>query len=87
MRQWMRQHPVIDNSHKAERNGRNSRLTSRETEILRLVADGRPDGDIAQSLHLSESTVKTHLRSVYSKLDVPSRAAAVAVALRSGIIE
>jgi two-component system NarL family response regulator len=52
-----------------------------------LVADGRPDGDIAQSLHLSESTVKTHLRSVYSKLDVPSRAAAVAVALRSGIID
>jgi DNA-binding CsgD family transcriptional regulator len=70
-----------------DRNGRDSRLTARETEILRLVADGRGDGAIAQSLHLSESTVKTHLRSVYSKLDVPSRAAAVAVALRSGIIE
>jgi DNA-binding NarL/FixJ family response regulator len=80
---------LVDNSHRAEYrdNGRNSRLTSRETEILRLVADGRPDGDIAQSLHLSESTVKTHLRSVYSKLDVPSRAAAVAVALRNGIID
>jgi DNA-binding NarL/FixJ family response regulator len=86
----MEDRPVIDNSRRAgsrERNGRESRLTSRETEILRLVADGRPDGDIAQSLHLSESTVKTHLRSVYSKLDVPSRAAAVAVALRSGIID
>jgi DNA-binding NarL/FixJ family response regulator len=86
----MEDRPVIDNSRRAgsrDRNGRESRLTSRETEILRLVADGRPDGDIAQSLHLSESTVKTHLRSVYSKLDVPSRAAAVAVALRSGIID
>lgn len=82
---------VIDSRNNSRRrsdsNGRGSRLTTRETEILRLVADGRADGAIAQSLHLSESTVKTHLRSVYSKLDVPSRAAAVAVALREGIIE
>jgi DNA-binding NarL/FixJ family response regulator len=86
----MTHHTVIDNSNNRRRrdsNGRGSRLTSRETEILSLVADGRADGAIAQSLHLSESTVKTHLRSVYSKLDVPSRAAAVAVALREGIIE
>jgi DNA-binding NarL/FixJ family response regulator len=86
----MADHPVIDNRQTDRRrdgNGRDSRLTARETEILSLVADGRADSDIAQSLHLSESTVKTHLRSVYSKLDVPSRAAAVAVALRSGLIE
>ena len=69
------------------RTRRESRLTVREAEILRLVADGRADGDIARSLQLSESTVKTHLRSVYGKLDVPSRAAAVAVALRQGFIE
>ena len=81
----MRNHPVLDNSRRRE-NG-HARLTTRETEILRLVADGQADSAIANSLHLSESTVKTHLRSVYSKLDVPSRAAAVAVALRSGIIE
>jgi DNA-binding NarL/FixJ family response regulator len=66
---------------------RESRLTPRESEILRLVADGSGDGAIARSLNLSESTVKTHLRSVYSKLDVSGRAAAVAVALRQGIIE
>jgi two-component system NarL family response regulator len=85
----MEDRPVIDNSRRIsrDRNGRDSRLTNRETEILRHVADGQPDGEIAQVLHLSESTVKTHLRSVYSKLDVPSRAAAVAVALRSGIID
>ena len=65
---------------------RESRLTVRESEVLQLVADGGGDGDIARSLRLSESTVKTHLRSVYSKLDVPSRAAAVAVALRRGLI-
>jgi two-component system, NarL family, nitrate/nitrite response regulator NarL len=74
---------VTDNSKRPT----NSRLTARESEILALVADGRPDGDIARSLHLSQSTVKTHLRSVYSKLDVSGRAAAVAVALRQGIIE
>jgi DNA-binding NarL/FixJ family response regulator len=82
--------PVIDNNRadrRRDQNGKVSRLTTRETEILRLVADGQADSAIANALHLSESTVKTHLRSVYSKLDVPSRAAAVAVALRSGIIE
>ena len=66
---------------------RESRLTPREAEILRLVADGGGDGEIARTLSLSESTVKTHLRSVYSKLDVSGRAAAVASALRQGIIE
>jgi DNA-binding NarL/FixJ family response regulator len=66
---------------------RESRLTPREAEILRHVADGSADGAIARRLNLSESTVKTHLRSVYSKLDVSGRAAAVAVALRQGIIE
>ena len=84
----MQNHAVIDNNADQRRgNGHVSRLTTRETEILRLVADGGADSAIARSLHLSESTVKTHLRSVYSKLDVPSRAAAVAVALRQGIIE
>jgi DNA-binding NarL/FixJ family response regulator len=82
-------HAVIDNdsSHRGNGNGQVSRLTAREVEILRHVADGSADSAIARSLHLSESTVKTHLRSVYSKLDVPSRAAAVAVAMRNGIIE
>jgi DNA-binding NarL/FixJ family response regulator len=84
----LRSYAVIDNDNASRRrNGNGSRLTTRETEILRLVADGSADSAIANTLHLSESTVKTHLRSVYSKLDVPSRAAAVAVALREGIIE
>jgi DNA-binding NarL/FixJ family response regulator len=83
----MDDHALMDNSRRRRDQNGNSRLTSRETEILSLVADGRADSAIARSLHLSESTVKTHLRSVYSKLDVPSRAAAVAVALRQGIIE
>jgi ATP/maltotriose-dependent transcriptional regulator MalT len=51
-------------------------LTAREVEVLRLVATGLSDAAVAERLFLSLHTVKTHLRSIYSKLDVPSRTAA-----------
>ncbi len=61
-------------------------LTTREREILRLMADGLPKKEIADTLGLSVHTVSTHLRRVYDKLQVSTNTAAVAKALRAGII-
>lgn len=55
-------------------------LTDRELHVLRLVADGLSNRAIADSLFVSEATVKTHLRNINSKLDVHSRTQAIAVA-------
>jgi two-component system nitrate/nitrite response regulator NarL len=62
-------------------------LTPREGEVLRLTADGMSAPDIARSLHLGVTTVKTHLQRVYEKLGVSDRAAAVAEAMRRGILD
>lgn len=62
------------------------RLTRRETEVIALVADGNSAREIGARLALSPATIKTHLASIYHKLGVRDRAAAVAIALRSGII-
>ena len=59
-------------------------LTPREHEILVLTANGHSAPDIGKQLHLSQSTVKTHLKSLYEKLGVSDRAAAVAEAMRRG---
>ena len=63
-----------------------SRLSARELEVLRLVADGATNRQAAVRLHLSEATVKTHLLNVYAKLDVGDRAAAVAEGFRRGLL-
>jgi two-component system nitrate/nitrite response regulator NarL len=62
-------------------------LTPREAQILRLAAEGLSRDEIAATLVLSNSTVKTHLEHVYSKLGVSNRAAAVATALRERLID
>jgi PAS domain S-box-containing protein len=62
------------------------RLTVRELEIVALAADGHSNQEIAERLVLSAATVKTHLQNTYRKLEVPDRAAAVALALRAGLI-
>ena len=62
-------------------------LTPREREILTLTADGCSAPAIAAQLHLSPATVKTHLQSLYEKLGVSDRAAAVATAMRQGLLE
>ena len=61
-------------------------LTTRELEILRMCADGMSSPEIAAALFVSVPTVKTHLQHVYAKLEVSDRAAAVAQALRRGLL-
>jgi DNA-binding CsgD family transcriptional regulator len=61
-------------------------LTSREIEVLALAADGRSGPDLAHELVLSPGTVNTHFKNIYAKLDVRTRAAAVAKAMRLGLI-
>lgn len=62
-------------------------LTDREREVLKLTAEGNSVGAVAKRLHVSEATVKTHLHHTYEKLEVSDRAAAVARAMRWGLIE
>jgi DNA-binding NarL/FixJ family response regulator len=61
-------------------------LSARETTILAMVAEGKPNKTIARELSVSEDTVKAHLRSIFSKLNVNDRTQAVTVALRRGMI-
>jgi len=56
-------------------------LTAREVEVLRFVAKGLTDAHIAEQLVISTRTVKTHLTSIYSKIQVSSRAAAARYAM------
>ena len=63
------------------------RLSPREFEVLRLVAEGLTTTQIADRLVLGTATVKTHLQSVYEKLGVSDRASAVAAAMREGVLE
>ena len=60
-------------------------LTAREAEVLRLVASGRSNPEIAAALFLSEKTVARHLSNIFTKLDVPSRTAAAAYAFDHGL--
>ena len=62
-------------------------LSPREQQVLQLVADGNENKQIARHLDIAEATVKTYLRGVFTRLDVSSRAEAVAVGLRLGLIE
>jgi non-specific serine/threonine protein kinase len=61
-------------------------LTTRELEIMRLVAEGRSDRDVAAALFIGQGTVRSHLTSIFGKLEVGSRTAAVATARRMGIL-
>jgi DNA-binding NarL/FixJ family response regulator len=60
--------------------------TARECEVLQLVADGLVNREIGQRLFLSEETVKSHVRHLLAKLQARSRAHAVAVGFRRGLI-
>ncbi|MGI5285203.1 response regulator [Nonomuraea polychroma] len=62
-------------------------LSPRELEVLRLIARGATNRDIAGRLFITEATVKTHLLHVFAKLEVKDRAAAVAVAYERGLLK
>jgi DNA-binding NarL/FixJ family response regulator len=61
-------------------------LTDRESDVLRMLASGCSNKEIARDLHIGEKTVKTHVSSILSKLGVTSRTQAVIYALRTGLI-
>ncbi len=61
-------------------------LSAREQTVLRLVAQGMSNPDIAAELFIAEATVKTHLLRIFKKLDVSSRTAAVVTAKERGLL-
>jgi len=61
-------------------------LTPRELEVLRLLAEGKPNKLIGTDLAITEVTVKSHVQSVFTKLNVLSRTEAIAVATRRGLL-
>ena len=67
--------------------GRETELTERECEVLRHLCDGGTAAEIGRQLFLGSATVRTHLSRIYEKLGVTGRAAAVATALRTGLVE
>ncbi len=61
-------------------------MTGREVEVLRLVAAGKTNRAIAAELAISEKTVARHLSNIFTKLDLPSRAAATAYAYEHNLL-
>lgn len=61
-------------------------LSQREREVLTLLADGKTNREIGAAIHVEESTVKTHLRSIFTKLHAESRTEAVTAAMRRGLL-
>ena len=61
-------------------------LSDREVEILRLLADGLPNGEIAERLHLSKGTIQNYVSSILLKLDVTDRTQAAVIALKHGLV-
>jgi NarL family two-component system response regulator YdfI len=76
---------IVDSSFSPVPEEPGHRLTRRERDVLELVVTGMRTRDIAGALHVSENTVETHLRNVYSKLHVSTRAEAVEKAIRIGV--
>jgi DNA-binding NarL/FixJ family response regulator len=61
-------------------------LTERESDVLRRMARGATNAEIAEALHLSEATIKTHVGNIFTKLDVRDRAAAIVFAFDHGLV-
>jgi DNA-binding NarL/FixJ family response regulator len=78
--------PAADEVDRLLHRARPGGLTEREVEVLKLVAEGRSNPDIARALVLSQKTVERHLSNIFTKLDVPSRTAAAAYAHDHGLM-
>jgi DNA-binding NarL/FixJ family response regulator len=61
--------------------------TARERQVLQLICDGLANREIGERLHLSEETVKSHVRHILAKLQARSRAHAVAIGFRRGLVD
>ena len=61
------------------------KLTGREVDVLRLIARGFTNAEIAETLHLSEGTVRNHVSAIFAKLDIADRTQAAILAIRHGI--
>jgi len=61
------------------------RLSEREIDVLRLLARGFSNADIADRLHLSDGTVRNHVSSILAKLEVPDRTQAAIIAIKHGL--
>ena len=72
---------------RVKKNGESLHLTRRELEILRLVAEGRTNGELARMLWVTEQTVKFHLVNVYRKLGVGNRTEAARYAFEHGLVD
>jgi two-component system NarL family response regulator len=66
---------------------RGDALTSRELDVLKLLAKGRSNKEIGSDLFISESTVKSHVRSMFRKLHVRSRTEAIGAANQRGLLQ
>jgi len=63
-----------------------SELSSREIEVLKLIANGKDNAQIAADLHISPKTVKNHISNILMKLQIQNRIQAAVYAVRSGIV-
>jgi DNA-binding CsgD family transcriptional regulator/tetratricopeptide (TPR) repeat protein len=78
---------VIPRGRRLSTQGNAFKLTARELEVLHLVAEGFTNAEIAKRLFLSEKTVGHHVSAILRKLEEPTRARAVAAALRAGLVQ
>ncbi|MCS6814186.1 MAG: response regulator transcription factor [Cyanobacteria bacterium] len=77
---------VVNNLKPPARDTNVANLSQREMEILRLIVDGLSNTEIANKLHLSPNTIKTHVKGIMNKLAVDDRVQAAVIALRSGLV-